>query len=130
MTRHRKLPSPTEVSRLLWLDELTVRQIAERYNCWTSAVYRYMEKHGIPVRPQRHEHCIVEGCHAHVCQMKRWIRGKYEWRWAPRCYRHQQLSTRARQRNYDRRTKPYYGRKRKALVTAVTQSTWIRDPLR
>lgn len=123
----RKLPAAKEINRLLWIEELTTRQIAGRYGCTMSAVQHAMRTHGIKAVPRRITQCVETDCKKSVCQTKRSINGKQKWQAAIRCYYHQQMHIRRIQREYMRKYRNYRGRKGPALRTTATPSKWIRE---
>lgn len=101
----RKLPDKDTLRRLYWFDELSMEQIAERYDTTGSAVSRRLRTDGIKVRPARRRSVAVcLTCGKDVCLVKCWVRGKTLWRWSRYCVEHRLERRRSVARDWKRRT--------------------------
>ncbi len=102
----RKLPDRDTLDRLYWIEEMTVSQIADAYDCWDRAVSKALQKYRIPRRKagrRIQSHCIEPHCKNMVCKIKRWRKGKIYWCFTNRCAIHAHLKKRLWYREYYRR---------------------------
>lgn len=120
MGRHAKIQPPTkqELNHMYWFEEMTFREIGNKYGMNHNWAGYWMKVYKIPCRAagvRVSEECRVDGCKEMVCRVKRWVAGA-GWYWgnSVRCARHTHEHKRRVAREWSRRVvhKRYKGIRR------------------
>ena len=116
----RKLPNIAIIKRLYWLEEWTIRQIADEYHVSRKSVLKAMDRGGCKRRrpgPITTKDCVV--CGDAVCRIRHWYKGKTHWAPTIRCAIHHHLEIRKRERSV-------YAKKRSGYKPHVSRRVYVR----